>query len=217
METGERSTVGGVVSRLGWRRTCAPGEYLFLEGEHSEQVYVCVAGRVRIFLTLPSGRELLIGMKVPGEEFGELSAIDGHERSASAAAVGPTVVAVLSADRFRQVVNESPELSAAICQSLSAQLRRANDRLATRNSNSAVVRTGRMLVELSSMMMRHGSTSGPYDVEVTQSDLADWIGATREATARALARFRAAGLIETRRGRIVVLDVVGLDRFVAAL
>jgi CRP-like cAMP-binding protein len=217
MQPGERSTVGEVVGRLGRRRACVPGEILFLEGDHSEQVYVCVAGRVRVFLTLPSGRELLIGMKVPGEEFGELSAIDGHARSASAAAVDPTVVAVLDADRFRQVVNESPLLSVAVCQSLSAQLRRANDRLATRNSNSAAVRTGRMLVELASMMMRHGSASGAYDVEVTQSDLADWIGATREATARALARFRTAGLIETCRGRIVVLDVVGLDRFVASL
>jgi len=175
METGERTTVGGVVDRFGRHRTCAPGEILFLEGDHSEQVYVCVAGRVRIFLTLPSGRELLIGMKVPGEEFGELSAIDGRHRSASAVAVGPTVVAMLAADRFRGLVNESPELSAAVCQSLSAQLRRANDRLVTRNTNSATERTGRMLVELSSMMMRHGSTSVSYGVDMTQSELADWI------------------------------------------
>lgn len=217
METVRQPTVASVVDQLGRRRTCAPGELLFVEGDRSSSVYVCITGRVRIFLTLPSGRELLIGMKTAGEEFGELSAIDGCARSASAAAVGPTTVAVLSADRFRRAVDDWPSMSAAVCRSLSAQLRRANDRLATRNSDSAVVRTGRMLVELSSLMMRHGPAEDAYEVDITQSDLADWIGATREATARALARFRRAGLIETCRGRIVVLDVVGLDRFVAGL
>ena len=86
-----------------------------------------------------------------------------------------------------------------------------------RNSDSAVVRTGRMIVDLSSMMMRHsnGCQRGVYEVPITQADLAEWVGTTRESTARALAKFRRAGLVETCRGRIVVLDVVGLSRFVS--
>ena len=152
---------------------------------------------------------------MPGEEFGELSALDGRPRSASAASIGRTVVAEIRADRFMELLVEEPHLSVAVCQSLSAELRRANERLVTRNSDSAVVRTGRMLVELASMRMRHSGADGSFELALTQSDLAGWIGATRESTARALAGFRHAGLVETGRGRITVLDVVGLNQLVA--
>ncbi|MGB0114430.1 MAG: Crp/Fnr family transcriptional regulator [Ilumatobacteraceae bacterium] len=210
--------MGKLIIELGEHRPCGSGDLVFLEGDRSHSVYACVAGRLRVFLTLPSGRELLLGVKSRGDEFGELSALDGRPRSASVAAIEPSVVAVLSAAQFIDAIDRSPALSAAVRESLSAALRLANDRLATRNTNSATVRTGRMLVELASMMMRHGpDTGGAYDVAITQSDLAAWIGATREATARALAGFRRAGLIETGRGRIVVLDVAELNTLVTSL
>ena len=217
MDTAVQSSVGHVIADLGRLRTYASGDLLFVEGDHSHTVYVCIEGRVRVFLTMPSGRELLVGIKLPGDEFGELSALDGRPRSASAAAIGPTVVAELRADRFIEALTDEPHLFVAVCQNLSAQLRLANDRLVARNSNSATVRTGRMLVELASLMMRHSGSSSSYEVPITQSDLADWIGATRESTARALAGFRRAGLVETCRGRIVVLDVLGLNEFVSAV
>ena len=215
MDAVVQTTVGELIADLGRRRSYAPGDLLFVEGDRSHNVYVCLQGRARIFLTMPSGRELLVGMKLPGDEFGELSALDGRPRSASAAAIDHTVVAELAAPRFLDALVEQPHLFVAVCQNLSAQLRRANERLVARNSNSAAVRTGRMLVELASLMMRHTGTSETYEVPITQSDLADWIGATRESTARALAGFRRAGLVETGRGRIVVLDALGLSSLVS--
>ncbi len=217
MDTAVQSTVGDVIADLGRRRVHAPGDLLFVEGDHSHSVYVCLEGRVRVFLTMPSGRELLVGIKMPGDEFGELSALDGRPRSASAAAIGRTVVAELRADRFLEALADEPQLVVAVCQNLSAQLRRANDRLVARSSNSTTVRTARMLVELASLMMRHSGSSDSYEVPITQSDLADWIGATRESTARALAEFRRSGLVKTCRGRIVVLDVLGLNDVVSAM
>lgn len=215
MRTVGHSSVSAAIVDLGQRRSYAPGDLLFVEGDHSHSVYACIEGRVRIFLTMPSGRELLIGITTPGHEFGELSALDGRPRSASAAALDSTVVAELRADRFMELLAAEPHLSVSVCQSLSAALRRANERLVTRNSDSAVVRTGRMLVELASMRMRHGGSEGSFELSLTQTDLAGWIGATRESTARALASFRRAGVVETGRGRITVLDLVGLNRLVA--
>lgn len=215
MNAVEHSTVGDAIADLGARRSYAPGDLLFVEGDHSHSVYACIEGRIRIFLTTPSGRELLVGIKAPGDEFGELSALDGRPRSASAAAIGHTVVAVLPAARYMDLLLAAPHLSVAVCQSLSAELRRANDRLVTQNSSSATVRTGRMLVELASLMMRHSGDADTYELPLTQSDLAGWIGATRESTARALARFRRAGLVRTGRGHIVVLDVLGLNEMVS--
>ena len=176
-------------------------------------MYACIDGCVRIVPTTPSGRELLVGIKVPGDEFGELSALDGRPRSASAATIDHTVVAVVPAARYMDLLLGAPHLSVSVCRSLSAELRRANDRLVTLNSNSATVRTGRMLVELASLMMRHGGDAETSTLPLTQTDLAGWIGATRESTARALARFRRAGLVRTCRGQI---DVLGLNQLVSA-
>jgi CRP-like cAMP-binding protein len=216
MNAVEYSTIADAITDLGMPRAYAAGDLLFVEGESSHSVYACVEGRVRIFLTTPSGRELLVGIKEPGDEFGELSALDGRPRSASAAAIDNTVVAMLSADRYLDLLLGAPQLSVAVCQSLSAELRRANDRLVMRDSCSATVRTGRMLVELASLMMRHSGQADSYELPLTQTDLAGWIGATRESTARALARFRRAGLVRTGRGQIVVLDVLGLNELVSA-
>jgi CRP/FNR family transcriptional regulator, cyclic AMP receptor protein len=210
-------TVGEMIIAKGRHRTFEPREAVFVEGDHSRRVYAVVDGRVKIFLTMPSGRELLVAVKIPGEEFGELSALDGDRRSASAAALDRAVVAELGADRFLEEVMASPQYLLAVTRNLSAQLRRANRRLVTRNSDSAVVRTGRMIVELGALMMRHSTSTDPAacEVPITQTDLADWVGTTRESTARALAKFRRAGLVKTSRGCIVVVDVVGLSRFVS--
>lgn len=217
MQALEQATIGATIAAHGRLRTYGAGELLFVEGDHSDHVYVCVDGRVRIFLTMPSGRELLVGIKAPGEEFGELSALDGRPRSASAAAVDDSVVAQLPSSRFMELLLDDSHLSVAVCQNLSAELRRANHRLVIRNSNSATVRTARMLVELSSLLMRHAGEATSYEVPITQTELAGWIGATRESTARALARFRRSGLVRTARGRIVVLDVVGLNEVASAI
>jgi CRP/FNR family cyclic AMP-dependent transcriptional regulator len=216
METVVNPTVGSVIASHGQRCHYAAGDRLFLEGDHSDSVYVCEAGRIRIFLTTPSGRELLLGIKRPGEEFGELSALDGRSRSASAVAIEASSVFRLAGEEFAELLSASADLAVAVLHHMSANLRRANDRLVARNSNSARVRTGNMLVELASLMMKAGGCADQCELPITQADLADWIGATRESTARALADFRRAGLVETHRGRIVVCDVLGLDATIAA-
>jgi CRP/FNR family cyclic AMP-dependent transcriptional regulator len=216
METVVNPTVGSVIASHGTRCFSAAGEALFLEGDHSHTVYVCDSGRIRIFLTTPSGRELLLGIKRPGEEFGELSALDGRPRSASAVAIEPSFVFKVPGEEFAELLAESADLSVAVLHLMSANLRRANDRLVARNSDSATVRTGNMLVELASLMIKAGGCADRCELPITQADLADWIGATRESTARALAGFRKAGLVETHRGRIVICDVLGLDATIAA-
>src|SRR6056297_3546315 len=215
----ETLTLGAAIAAHGRRRTYDAGQMVFAEGDRSDSGYVCTGGRLRVFVTTPSGQELLLGIKVPGDEFGELSALDGRPRSAGVTALEPSDVVELRRRRFVELLEAHPGFSVEICQNLSAQLRLSNDRLVSRTADSATVRTGRLLVELASLVMRHGGgTDGRHDglaVPITQHDLADWVGATRECVARALGGFRREGLVETGRGRIVVLDVAGLDRRLA--
>ncbi len=212
---GNRSiTVGSLIASRGHRRAIPAGGTIFMEGDRSHSVFACLEGRVRIFVNLPSGRELVIGVKMPGQEFGELSAIDERPRSACAAAIEASVVAQMSGVEFVDELVRTPPLAALLLGSLADQLRRANARLSARNSDTTAVRAGHMILELAGLAARHGERGGPISLPITQLDLAEWIGATRESTARALAGFRSAGVLDTCRGRIVIRDLAGLAELV---
>ncbi len=210
------ATVGALVRAHGHEMRLPAGAPIFFEGDDSHSVYVCVTGRIRVFVTLPSGRDLLIGMKEPGEEFGELSALDQRPRAASATALEDSVVAHMPGDRFLDELRHEPELALAVLRSLADQLRRNNARLRARSGDSAFVRTGQLLIELSSLKMRHDRRAARIEIPLSQDEIAEWIGTTRESAARALGRLRRAGLIGTGRCRVTVHDLPGLVAAVRA-
>jgi CRP/FNR family cyclic AMP-dependent transcriptional regulator len=206
---GAQLTPGDVIAAHGRRRTLFNGEVLFIEGDRSREVYLCVSGQIRIFLSLSSGRELVLGTKEAGEVFGEIAALDTLPRSAGASAVGRTVVMSMPGPQFVEGIFRDPALALEVLRGLSRQIRRATSGLSARTNDSAAVRTGRTILELAEVMARP-DRSPTIELPITQADLADRIGATRESTARAIAVFRRAGVVDTGRGRIVVLDIDGL-------
>lgn len=192
-----------IVSR-GTRLTLRNGQVLFAEGDPSTCVYCCVSGRIKVFVTTPTGRDLLLGVKDPGHAFGELSAIDLRPRSAAASAIERSVVAQLGADEFLEALETVPGLAVIVLRELAEQLRRANARVVARDSESTTIRTANLLLELGEKFQRHSPSSGDIVLPIGQDELASWIGATREATARALATFRRAGALSTGRQKIVL-------------
>ena len=209
-------SVGEFISRRGHSRDYETGEPIFHEGDPSLHVHACVSGAVKLYVTVPSGRELMIGIKQPGDEFGELSAIDRQPRSAGARASGPSTVARMSADDFITGLHDHPDLAISMLRNLAEKLRSTNARLSARNSEATIVRAGHQLLELTQLMLRHSDQPDRLELSITQQELADWIGATRESTARALATFRRRGILSTGRGVIVVNDVRALETAVRA-
>ena len=194
----------------------ARGDTLFWEGDPSQSVYACRSGRMKMTVTTPTGDELVLGWREPGEAFGELSAIDGRPRSARAMATVDSELAVMSRSEFLDALRTAPDLAVALLVDLSDHLRRANARVTARKSERIPARVGNRLVELVAQVHRHSGPSTSTELTITQDDLAGWIGATRESTARALAGLRRGGLIETKRGRIVVVDLAGLEAAASA-
>jgi len=208
------TTVGEFISSRGQRSTLRAGAPLFFEGDRSTSVYSCVTGRVRLFVSASSGREILIGFKRAGEQFGELSAITRRPRVASAIAAEDCVVAHMPGDRFLDELAHESGVAFAVLRGLAVQLQATNLRLLARNSQSARSRTGHKLAELAALTKRHHGGVAPNDVvlDITQSDLAGWIGTSRESVCRALADFRRHGVIDTGRGHITVYDIDELVR-----
>ena len=218
---GSIHSLGELIITHGRRLSLAPGQPLFREGDPSTAVYAVRYGRVKLFITTPSGRDVVLGVRVTTQVFGELSAVDGGPRSSSVTAIEATSVAELSGDEFVDALRRVPDLAAIMVRELSIQLRETNARLAARDTESTSVRLGHLLLELTAKFTRG---RGPKDdrttttsLPFTQEELASWIGTTREATARALAAFRRSGVIETARHRVVVLDADALADMVDRL
>ena len=204
------ATLGEFVAGRGRKVTLRAGQVLFHEGDASTCVYACVSGRLNLFITTPTGRDVMLGIKVPTQAFGELSAIDGAPRSASAVAMEPTVIAQLSGDEFLDGLTHVPTLSLAVLRELSGYLRLVNARVSARSSENTTERVGHLLIELAAKFHRHAATQGRTELPVTQDEVAAWVGSTREATARSLAALRRCGVVETGRNRIIVLDTIAL-------
>ncbi len=216
---GSTATLGGFVAELGTRVSLKPGQVLFREGDQSQCVYAVVSGRINLLITTPAGRDVMLGSKVPGQAFGELSVIDGGPRSATAVAMEPTLIAQLGGDEFLDQLSRAPHLSIALLRELAEHLRVSNGRAAARASDNLTARMAHLLIELGAKFRRHGTPTHQVDrvdrddrveLPITQDELAAWVGSTREAASRSLSVMRKAGVIETGRNKIVLCDANAL-------
>lgn len=182
------------------------GQHLFHEADAGDQVFLVRSGRIKVALTTPTGRELLLAMKEPGELVGELSAIDGGERSAAAAATEASTVSSVSGSAFLDALDCDPRLALVLLRQMARQIRIAGRRSADRVSADTKTRLAQRLLDLATTIGHYDAQGDTTTLRLTQDDLAGWIGATREATARALGELRTTGCVSTGRQRIDILD-----------
>jgi CRP/FNR family transcriptional regulator, cyclic AMP receptor protein len=188
------------------------GATLFHEGDDSDWIGLVVKGRVKVSCYGADGRERLVAVVGPGELLGELSAIDGEPRSATATALEPIDMAVLTSDEFVALLEQNPTATLGILRSVIGRLRDSDKRRVEFGALDTVGRIGRLIVELAE---RYGEeTDGVISVRLplSQEELAGWAGASREAVVKALRQLRDRGWIETARREIRVLDLPALVR-----
>jgi CRP-like cAMP-binding protein len=177
-------------------RNCDDGGTIFLRGDDSTSLMIVVAGRVALRLTSPQGREILLAILEPGEIFGEMSLLDGRGRSADAVAFGDCRLLILERRDMVPVLRDSPEACIRLLELLSARLRRTSDQL-----------EGVVLLALSET---HGTRSGAgqmlLPLSLSQRDLGQLIGASREKVNLQLGRWVADGLLTREDGALGIRD-----------
>ena len=117
---------------------CEGGSVLFRAGDAGDSMYLIEDGKVQISMRSADGEELILAVLGPGDFFGEMALIDGKARSANAAVVEPSRLAVLSRQHFLSFVASSPNVAVEMLTALSRRLRRTDEllrHLATRNAN----------------------------------------------------------------------------------
>lgn len=202
-----------VRSHLGNRATTVhrrKDDWLCREGEPAAHLWLVESGLVAAVVTDPSGKQLLLAIRGAGDVVGELAAIDGRPRSASLVALSDLEVHQIRTEDFREALTRTPSLSIAVLQLVVRRLRDADRRRVDQVVESTSTRVCRNLLALGAQHVRAGGRIDQLDVPVSQETLAGLIGASREATSKALAELRRDGLVETGRGRVRLVDLDGL-------
>lgn len=200
------------LTRRGRRRQYPAGASLYLEGDSCSTVVVVVSGRVKVFSLTEHGEEVLLAVRGPGALLGELSAVDGGPRSASVAALEPVVALVVPIAAFVDFLRGHGDAAIALLQLVTGRLRDADRKRVEAAAYDIPARVARRIVELAD---RFGEPDGHglrISVSLTQDELAGWVGASREAVAKALRTLRTRGLVATGRRTLTVLDLDGLRR-----
>lgn len=190
----------------------AKGDVLFHEGQPGDRMYVILEGKVKLGQTSSDGRESLMGVLGPGEMFGELSLFDPGMRTSTATALTDAIVLGLSHDQLGPWLSGRPEVAAALLQALARRLRRTNEAMADLVFSDVPGRVAKALMDLGEKFGAITPDGLMVTHDMTQEELAQLVGASRETVNKALADFAQRGWIRLESRQVLILDVERLGR-----
>ncbi len=188
------------------------GQVLFAEGEAGDRLYLVLSGKVKLGRTASDGRENLLAVVGPGEMFGELSLFDPGPRASTATAVTEASLIALSHADLEPWLRGRPEIASTLLQALAQRLRRTNDILADLVFTDVPGRVAKALLDLARRFGVQGDEGIHVTHDLTQEELAQLVGASRETVNKALADFQQRGWIRHEARAVVLLDIDRLSR-----
>ncbi|MGW2661499.1 Crp/Fnr family transcriptional regulator [Nocardia tengchongensis] len=181
------------------------GAVLFREGDMSDHVMVIESGRVKASSSAPSGKQIVLGIRGPGELLGELSAIDAGARSATITAISPVIATIVQGNAFRALLISDGALAFELLRTVVARLREADAQRLAYGAHTVTERLARLLLEYAGRFGRPDTDPVVIDLALTQTELANAANASREAVAKTLRHLRSIGAIRTARRRVELL------------
>jgi CRP/FNR family cyclic AMP-dependent transcriptional regulator len=188
------------------------GDILFREGESGDSLYVIREGKIKLGRSSSDGRENLVAILGPGEMFGELSLFDPGPRTMTATAVAETQLMGLGNDSLTGLLTGRPEVAKALLAALAKRLRRTNEHLADLVFTDVPGRVAKALLDLAERFGRPVDNGVMVSHDLTQEELAQLVGASRETVNKALADFATRGWLKLEARAVLLLDVDRLRR-----
>jgi CRP/FNR family cyclic AMP-dependent transcriptional regulator len=188
------------------------GEHLFLEGQDGDRLYVVLDGKIKLTRAAADGRENLLSVLGPGEMFGELSLFDPRPRTSAASAVTDATLAALAHDALRPWLLERPDVSLHLLQARARRRRRANDVTADLVFTDVPGRVAKNLLDLADRFGEQERDGLHVHHDLTQEELAQLVGASRETVNKALADFAARGWLQISARSVLILDTERLRK-----
>jgi CRP-like cAMP-binding protein len=192
-----------MIERRGVAVSFGAGEAILHHGATGRNWFAILSGTVLVTATSTQGATIVLGRRGGGELVGELAALEGAPRAATASAKDEVVALRLQPDDLEEILRANPDWAIVLLQQLAGQLRSMSYRYTLRSEDL------RRRVE--GLLLTHFEETGERVFASTREELAGWVGATREATARTLQKMRADGVVELERGSVAILDPMRLS------
>jgi CRP/FNR family transcriptional regulator, cyclic AMP receptor protein len=185
-------------------RAFPKGVRVFHEGDRSDACYIVRQGDLRVTREHSDGRAIALATLGPGDIFGELAMLDGGTRSASVETLSDCELLGLPATDVRRVIADHGDIAAKLIVAITRRLRETNERVARQSFQTVPSRVAGVLAQL---IAEEASEERPgITVRMTQADLAQLAGTSRESVSRFLATLERAGVVAVGRGRVTILE-----------
>ena len=189
------------IARRGGVRPYRANTVLINEGDTTDSLYIVLKGRVKVYSTSADGKEVVITTHGPGEYVGEM-ALDDGARSASVMTLEATTCSVVAGNHLREFVAAHPDFALHLIHKLIRRVRQATESVKSLALEDVYARIVRLLTDLS-----EPTEGGQRRVRerLTQQDIADRIGASREMVSRILKDLTLGDYVSVSSGQITVL------------
>lgn len=188
------------------------GEVLFVEGDEGDRLYIITEGKIKLGHSSEDGRESLLAILGPGEMIGELTLFDPGKRSTTATAVSPASMLCLDHSDLVQILDTNPEVAKHLLRALAQRLRRTNESLSDLVFSDVPGRVAKALLDLAERFGAPADDGTHVPHDLTQEELAQLVGASRETVNKSLADFVSRGWIRLEGRAVTLLDVDRLAR-----
>jgi CRP-like cAMP-binding protein len=188
------------------------GSVLFAEGDEGDQLYVIAEGKLKLGTSSGDGRENLLSILGPGEMFGELSLFDPGPRTSTATAVTDAKLLSLGQEKLLPWLAENPKVALQLLARLAQRLRRTNEAVGDLVFSDVPGRVAKALIDLGERFGKKTEEGLFVHHDLTQEELAQLVGASRETVNKALADFAGRNWLKLDGRAVLITDFERLSK-----
>jgi len=196
------------------KKTVPAGTNMITAEQPGEVVYVVLEGTVKILIEQVDGREVILAFLGAGDTVGEMSLVDSAGRSANVMTMERCTLLWMDRATFQELLRNVPEFAQNLVKLLSGRLRMANEQIQSLSSLDVAGRLARQILAFAERYGRQEEDGTRIPLRLTQSDLAELVGASRERVNQVMVEFRQKGYLSVDSShRILVHQPEDLARF----
>lgn len=194
-------------------RTYKKGSTIYFSSSDVQQIFFLKQGKVKLFKTDPSGKELVYAVLKDKESFGSLSPINGAASNEIAQAMEDTMCCVIDKKVFSSFIKDKPSIVLRLNKMLGLKIHELEMLVEQLTFKTVMERMVYLLLKLNKKFGVHFNGGWMINISLTHNDIASMIGSTRESTTLALNKLKSLGLIDSRKKKIILPDLEKLSNF----
>ncbi len=186
-------------------------DYIFLEGEAPEALYVVKTGKIKVLRHSTDGKDVVLRVASPGQMLGSVAVFDGGGYPGTAQAIEDCCLLVIARNDCLTLVTRYPVFALAVINDMGTRLRGSAEQIRSLAVERVEQRIARVLLKLGASAGADTADGRVIEMPLTRQDVADMTGTTVETAIRVMSKFRRLELIRTRRGKVVLVDLQALQ------